>query len=578
MHETKWARVARVTDLEGDGPHHVSSEGSDAVVLKVDGELRAFDGLCPHQGALLGEGSLVDGKLVCANHGWCFDVETGKRDRGSECLRRVPLRVVDGAVELDLSVLAGGGEHVDVIRSADLTGPSTWSVMKAGMRPGGLDTLHLWWEEQTQQFGKTYSYMAGGQRIVVTSEPEIIAAALRMRPDKLRRADNLRAVFEDLNAINLFVEEGEAWRPLRRLVIRALTGRTLKDFFPTMRRVTGTLQARWEKAAVEGRVLDIREELFRFTVDITTTLTFGVDTNLVGGEESWLLDRIGGILPLMAKRAMSLMPIWKMYKSRADRLTEARAEEVREWVAELTEETRARQAEQRDAFEPQNFLESMLVARDEDGNLFDADTIFGNALIILLAGEDTTANTLAWAIHLLLDHPEEEAALRQHLASVLGDNPLPESLEVAAQLDHVERVANEALRLRSPAPNIGLAANDDVVVGNLELGKDDFFVALTRLAATDPDNIADAASFQPSRWDDPKTAAALQRSGAFAPFGSGPRICPGRSLALLEMRMLLAMLYQNFRVERVGNSSDVEEVFGFAMLPRGIRIRLHPRE
>ena len=78
-----WKVVARSQDVLEDGPYHVSADGTDAVLVRVDGELRAFEGLCPHQGALLGEGELVNGQLVCRNHGWCFDAESGKRLGGS---------------------------------------------------------------------------------------------------------------------------------------------------------------------------------------------------------------------------------------------------------------------------------------------------------------------------------------------------------------------------------------------------------------------------------------------------------------------------------------------------------------
>jgi cytochrome P450 len=79
----------------------------------------------------------------------------------------------------------------------------------------------------------------------------------------------------------------------------------------------------------------------------------------------------------------------------------------------------------------------------------------------------------------------------------------------------------------------------------------------------------------PRRWLG-ETAGAHDVS-AQIPFGSGPRICPGRVLALLEMKLLLSMLYRNFNVERVGGAEGVRENFAFTMSPVGLKVRLRRR-
>src|SRR5688572_31905580 len=81
-----WTCAGRAADLRGDGPFAVSAGGVDLVVVRTTGGLRAFQGRCPHQGALLGEGELDGDTLVCRNHRWRFDAATGKRQGGPECL------------------------------------------------------------------------------------------------------------------------------------------------------------------------------------------------------------------------------------------------------------------------------------------------------------------------------------------------------------------------------------------------------------------------------------------------------------------------------------------------------------
>ena len=98
---------------------------------------------------------------------------------------------------------------------------------------------------------------------------------------------------------------------------------------------------------------------------------------------------------------------------------------------------------------------------------------------------------------------------------------------------------------------------------------------LTRPAAVKAENFADPAAFRPQRWLGREAGA--HEPSVHIPFGSGPRICPGRVHALLEMKMLLAMLYKTFDVERAGDANSVREKNAFVMTPVGVRVRLRRR-
>jgi cytochrome P450 len=220
----------------------------------------------------------------------------------------------------------------------------------------------------------------------------------------------------------------------------------------------------------------------------------------------------------------------------------------------------------------------MLTARDEDGEPFDEETILGNAMTMLLAGEDTTAYTLAWSIHHLLEAPKEAAALRDELGNVLGDARVPSSFETANRLAYANGVANETMRIRPVAPLFFLEATRDTVVGDVEIPAGMVITLMIRPPAMSATNFEAPEEFRPARWLDDRPSSGPHEPSAHQPFGSGPRICPGRALALLEMNIVLATIYQSFDVERVGAANDVKEQLSFTMTPVGLRVKLRPRD
>ena len=162
--------LAHARDLTGDGPHHVTAEGHDLVLLRVDGQLRAFDGQCPHQGALLGEGELEGGALVCRNHRWRFDARTGARIGGPQCLRAHAVHEVDGRVEVVLASAEAAQGETGVRTRDDLPGPRPWPVVGNALQ---LEPrrLHVTLEGWARRYGPLYRVRLGARPFVVVTEP-----------------------------------------------------------------------------------------------------------------------------------------------------------------------------------------------------------------------------------------------------------------------------------------------------------------------------------------------------------------------------------------------------------------------
>jgi cytochrome P450 len=352
--------------------------------------------------------------------------------------------------------------------------------------------------------------------------------------------------------------------------MEALSQRNLRGFFPTLVTVAERLRKRW----LASEVVDLCDDLMRFTVDVTTSLVFGKDLNTLEGGEDVIQRDLALVFPTFARRLNALVPYWRVLRLPKDRQVDRAIAELRVWLAELITETRARLAAE-PGRPPQNFLEAMLASRDDDGRPFSDEVLFGNAMTMLLAGEDTTANSVAWAIHLLCDHPEEVAALRAEIDDVLGDDLVPRDLERANRLERATAVSQESMRLLPVAPLNFVEALHDTVVGDIDVPKGTGVVVLGRIAATDARHFADPDRFRPARWLEDATGA--HDPSALLPFGSGPRICPGRTLALVEMRVMLATLYRSFEVERVSATADVRERYAFTVMPSELKVRLRRR-
>ncbi len=565
-------RVADVSELKTAGPFALSANSVDVVVLRSGDRWRAFAGRCPHQGVLLGEGELDGGALVCRNHRWRFSADTGQREGGPERLAACKVAERDGGLFVDVAAFQPSAPIAATRRADDLPGPRRLPII------GNLHQLdatsgHLTLEEWSVRYGRTYQLRMGARRAVATADPALIALALRARPEALRRSATIDSILSEAGVRGVFNAEGDAWRRQRKLAVAALAQRHMRQLYPSIRMVAERLLARWRAAAAVGEPVDITEDIKRFTVDVTMLIVFGHDANAVGRADDAIQRELEVIFPVLNRRTFALFPTWRYVQTPSDRRFTRALVKLRAWLDGLLTDTRARlRAEPTRGQKPSNFIEAMITAVDEEGEPFSDDVIWSNLVTMLVAGEDTTGFTIAWAVHELCDSPRWAGELRNEADAVVGPTDVARDVDVANRLARAEAVAFETMRLRPVAPSTALETNAEVTLGDVLVPKGTLVFVLPRPAAVSAENFADPLAFRPERWLNP--SGGPHNVSAFLPFGSGPRMCPGRSLALLEIKTLLSMLYKNFTVERVGRSTDVTERFGFTMSPAGLKVRL----
>lgn len=466
-------------------------------------------------------------------------------------------------------------------RIRDLPGPRALPLLGNMLQ---LDTarMHATLEGWAREHGDAYGFSILSRRFLVLSNPEVVAAMLRDRPDGFRRSSRLEQISREFGFLGLFSAHGETWKRQRPMVLAGLDPAHIKAFFPTLIQVTERFAGRWSRAAGSGAAIDLQADLMRYTVDVTAALAFGEDINTIearDGQEQVLQAHLNQVLPTLFRRLFAPFPTWKVFPTRSDRALGGHLRAIQEAVSGFIARA-ARQLEDRPELRerPANLIQAMLAARDRDGSgITDAD-VSGNVLTMLLAGEDTTANTLAWLIWLLRQNPQALERASAEARAVLGGAICPRGVDDLGRLDFIEACANEAMRLKPVAPLIGNEALHDCVVAGIAVPAGTLVFCLMRPGGLDGRNFAEPLRFDPERWLTGSGAAHAPSSPkrVVMPFGAGPRMCPGRYLALAEIKMVLAMLLANFDIAEVStpDGAPPQERISFTMYPVGLAMRL----
>lgn len=458
-----------------------------------------------------------------------------------------------------------------------LPGPRAWPLL------GNLPQMRPWCihrnvEQLSLRYGPLFRLWFGRTPVLVVSSHELVKEVLRDRPNGFRRPSITARVSEEMGGSpGVFLAEGSTWRDQRRMVMAGLAPHAVKSYFPALTGVALRLRKRWQHAARHGKAIDLSADLKRYSVDIIAGLAFGTEVNTVDGDENVMQRHMEVILAAVARRSLSLIPYWRYFKLPADRRLDHSVAALRGAIQDLVRDARQRlQDDPARAAHPSNLLESMICAAADGNSGVDDAAVIGNVSTMLLAGEDTTANTLAWMLYLLHRHPAAMAKAREEVLRVAPD-PAAFSIEQIDALVYVDACAQEAMRHKPVAPFLPLEALRDTTVGDVRLRKGALVWCVMRHDSMDEVHFRNAGHFEPERWL--QTGAHAVDKQVSTPFGSGARTCPGRYLALLEIKIAIAMILSSFDIGSVAtaDSKEPEELMGFTMAPAGLLMRLHEK-
>lgn len=376
-------------------------------------------------------------------------------------------------------------------------------------------------------------------RSYLCNQPDLVDLVLRRRPDAFPKSARVSEGLRPLLGRSVFVTNGETWRHQRRIIDPAFEGGRLRDTFPAMVAAGQGAVARLAPLA-DGQPREIEGHTSHAAADVIFRTLFSLPIeNHTAARVFDAFKAHQRTQPVLNLAAFVPVPRWfpRLHRRR----TRVTARTIRALVTDLVA-TRSVEIAQGRA--PDDLATKIMTTTDpETGARFTTPEMVDQVAIFFLAGHETSASALSWALYLLALFPEWQERVAQEVRDVLGDQP-PQFADVA-RLRITRDVFRETLRLYPPVPmmvretacperfrNRDIAPGAQVVISPWHLHRH------TRLWDA-PD------AFDPGRFATENGAACLRT--AYIPFSAGQRVCPGAGFAMIEGPLLLAMLVQAFR-------------------------------
>lgn len=368
------------------------------------------------------------------------------------------------------------------------------------------------------------------------------------------------------------------WGKAHNILMPAFTKAAMINYHDTIADTVRELINTWDaRAAVTSPWIDITAEVNRLTIETISRAGFGYSFNKLSEKQTDpFLAAVLRELDYASRRTDVLPRYERIFKRKRRAQHYADKQFIHGQVAEIIER---RQLKGPRTDEHPDMLDFMLTGTDPDsGQSLDNANIINQILTLLTAGSETSANTIAFAMHYLSINPDILARARTEVNERWPERTYPDiKFDDVAKLRYLRRVIDETLRLWPVAPGYFRQAKCDTTIGDGKYpfkAKDWVFV-LTLAAHRDPITWGpDAEEFNPDRFLTDNIRALPPHT--YKPFGVGPRACIGRQFAIHETLIALAAIVHRYDIEpRPDYQLDVSETI--TLKPNGLHLRLHPR-
>jgi cytochrome P450 len=355
----------------------------------------------------------------------------------------------------------------------------------------------------------TLTFAPSGLQLVMISDPEAVKTVFTAPPEVAPSAAGSSPVAPVMGPSSVVVLTGPEHMRQRKLLLPPFHGERMREYEDVIVEVTRHDMRRWPL----GKPMRLQRRTRQITLEVILRAVFGVEAERMGP----LRAAIGELLePMHTLRLLRYM----LTRGQLDRMPGEMGAAL-DRLDKLIHAEIARRRGEGGLEERADILSLLLQARDEDGREMTDAELRDELVTLLLAGHETTATAVAWAVERLVRHPQKLARLTAEIDAGEGD-------------EYLEAVVNETLRVRPVVPLVVRMLTEELRVGSWDLPAGTRVAPSIYLTNRNPRIYERPAEFLPERY-----LEGAPETFSWIPFGGGIRRCIGASFALLEMKLIL---------------------------------------
>ena len=441
------------------------------------------------------------------------------------------------------------------------------------------------------QYGPTFICYFGIKPVIVTQDLDVIKSIMVKNFDNFINRPYFPPLLMKGKLQGLLRLRNEQWRRVRRILTPAFSSKKLRMLSPLIQESCERLRNKMVAVSNTGASVDVCKWFGTFTMEVTLATAFSRDISSDSGSENPLTkaaasifqsatrpknDLTGERLTMILSHFPWSVPLLRYFARRTK--VACSWDYLHETALKLTKDRRNTMITIGNA--AKDLLQLMLEAHDENkdtkcSGYLSNDEIVAAIITIILAGYETTSNTLSYTAYLLAINPTIQDRLIREINDYYDVNPDSSLYDAAENIKYVEMVLYESMRMFPPAPRTTreckqtCAVTDNLII---EKGMDVSFPIF--LLHCDPEHWPNPEIFDPERFN-PNSGVSYP-TFAYLSFGEGPRQCIGKRLALMEAKMTLVAILKELHFKRSADTEvPLDLVVGFTMSPKnGIKLSI----